>query len=225
MQKSQESFKELLEIICHPDFTPDAVCQTNFLQINATLAANDFDQDQDEWLDEDAGWRRSPISIAVPFHRRTSNPGSTDRVVVDLYHRSLVSVIREKLANPSDDEKFHYEPYDLFWMPGEEGNEVRVHGELYTSAAFRDAHSDLQEGAGEPGCELPRVIVALMLWSDATHLTSFGNAKLWPCYLYFGNESKYRRCKPSCHLCNHVAYFQDVSCDNIELFFRDVLTP
>ncbi|KJA18100.1 hypothetical protein HYPSUDRAFT_145489 [Hypholoma sublateritium FD-334 SS-4] len=47
-----------------------------------------------------------------------------------------------------------------------------------------------------------------MFGSDATHLTSFGSAALWPCYMYFGNESKYRRCKPTCNLCNHIAYFQ-----------------
>ncbi|KAG2030365.1 hypothetical protein BDR03DRAFT_987137 [Suillus americanus] len=39
---------------------------------------------------------------------------------------------------------------------------------------------------------------------DATHLTMFGNAKLWPVYMYLANESKY------CHS-NHVAYFQKTS--------------
>ncbi|KAG1832562.1 hypothetical protein F4604DRAFT_1945993 [Suillus subluteus] len=71
-----------------------------------------------------------------------------------------------------------------------------------------DAHRELQESPGEAGCDLPRVVVALMFWSDSTHLTTFGNAKLWPLYMYFGNESKYRRCKPTCNLSNHVAYFQ-----------------
>ncbi|KAG2737310.1 hypothetical protein P692DRAFT_20883715, partial [Suillus brevipes Sb2] len=71
-----------------------------------------------------------------------------------------------------------------------------------------DAHRELQESPREVGCDLPRVVVALMFWSDATHLTTFGNARLWPVYMYFGNESKYRRCKPSCNLSNHVAYFQ-----------------
>jgi hypothetical protein len=33
------------------------------------------------------------------------------------------------------------------------------------------------------------VIVALMFWSDVTHLTSFGDAKIWPFYMFFGNES------------------------------------
>ncbi|KAH7904490.1 hypothetical protein BJ138DRAFT_1019091 [Hygrophoropsis aurantiaca] len=71
-----------------------------------------------------------------------------------------------------------------------------------------DAHKEVQGLPNEPGCDRPKVVVALQFWSDSTHLTSFGNAKLWPLYLWFGNESKYRRCKPSCHLCNHIAYFQ-----------------
>jgi hypothetical protein len=49
-----------------------------------------------------------------------------------------------------------------------------------------------------------------MFWSDATHLTNFRNAKLWPLYMFFGNESKYRRCKLSCNACEHVAYFETV---------------
>lgn len=212
MQKSHESFKELLSIVGDPDFTSSDIRDTRWSEINSTLAAGGCDEDQDEnkWLDEDAGWKQTPISIDVPFHHRMKNPGHQHAVVADLYHRSLVSVIKEKLANPSDDEKFHYEPYDLFWKPNEVTDEVRVHGELYTSAVFRDAHRDLNTSPGEPGCKLPRCVVALMFWSDATHLTTFGNAKLWPCYLFFGNESKYRRSKPTTDLCNHIAYFQTV---------------
>ena len=88
---------------------------------------------------------------------------------------------------------------------------MRVHGELYSSPVFLEAHCALQASPKEPGCDLPHVVVAIMLWSDVTHLTTFGTAKLWPCYMYFGNESKYNRCKPSRHLCNHIAYFQSVS--------------
>jgi hypothetical protein len=49
-----------------------------------------------------------------------------------------------------------------------------------------------------------------MFWSDSTQLASFGDASLWPLYMFMGNESKYRRCKPSQHLCSHVAYFKKV---------------
>ena len=180
--------------------------------INTGLATNHFDEGEDdnEWLDEDARWTRSPILITVPFHHRMKHPGAKSHIIFDFYYRSLVSLIKEKLSNPLDDQHFHYEPYSLLWKPNEESDEVHVHGELYSSSAFREAHRRLQEFPGEPGCELPRVVVGLMFWSDATHLATFGNAKLWPCYLFFGNESKYRRCKPSCNLCAHVAYFQTV---------------
>ena len=214
IQKSRESFRQLLSIVGDPGFCPDDVRGTQWSKIDAKLAINDFDEEKgadDDWMDEDAGWMRTPVRISVPFAKRhTKQPGPRTFVVGDLYHRSFVSVIREKLANPKDDRYFHYEPFELFWRRPDTGNDTRVHGELYTSPAFLDAHNELQESPPEPGCSLPRVIVAMMFWSDATQLTSFGTAKLWPAYLSFGNESKYRRCKPSCHLSNHVAYFQSV---------------
>jgi len=119
-------------------------------------------------------------------------------------------VVREKLTNPEDARNFHYEPFQLFWKPVDSSNESCVHGELYSSPAFLDAHLALQDSPAEPGCTLPRVVVGMMLWSDTTHLTAFGMAKLWPCYLSFGNESKYHRSKPTCNLSNHVTYFQTV---------------
>jgi hypothetical protein len=212
VQKSRGSFQSLLNIVGDPHFDPQDVRETKWASIDNELASNDFDEDPHVWEDEDAGWRRKPITITIPFHSRMKNPGTQQSVVFDLYHRSIVSVIKEKLANPRDNAKFHYEPYEYLWKPTEDSDEVRVHGEMYTSAAFHDAHRELQAAPGEPNCTLPRVVVALMFSSDATHLTSFGNAKLWPCYLYFGNESKYRRCRPSSKLCNHIAYFQKVEC-------------
>jgi hypothetical protein len=212
-QKSRESFRELLRIVGDPEFHPDDVRQTQWAAIDKKLSGNLFDEDSmGEWVDEDVGWKKSLITISVPFHRRAKEPGPKDYNVGYLYHRPLVSVIREKLANSDHVRHFHYQPFELYWQPTNNSPEVQVHGELYTSPAFLEAHREVQEMPGEPGCDLERVVVAMMFWSDATHLTSFGTAKLWPCYLSFGNESKYRRCKPSCHLFNHVAYFQTVSC-------------
>lgn len=212
-QKSRESFNSLIDIVGDPTFRPEDIRETKWAKLDEKLAQNSFDDDSDagaEWLDDDAGWKKSLISISVPFHSRTKKPGTQTHEVGYLYHRSIVSVIREKLANHQDMRHFHYQPYELLWRPTDTSDDVRVYGELYTSPAFLEAQRKLQDSPGERGCSLPRVIVAMMLWSDATHLTSFGTAKLWPCYLFFGNESKYRRCKPTCHLCNHVAYFEEV---------------
>lgn len=205
VQKSRESFRNLTQIVGDPGYRPDDVAGTNWAHIDACLGSDSHGEE--EW--EDEGWHSTPITISIPFHQRTDDPGPRDFLAGNLHHRSLVSVIREKLANTDDDREFHYEPYELNWKPGV-WDEVRVQGELYTSPAFLEAHEAMQSMPGEPRCDLPRVIVALMFWSDATHLTSFGNAKLWPLYLFFGNESKYRRCTPSYHLCNHVAYFEAV---------------
>lgn len=219
-QKSQRDFKKLLDIISSPNFTPEDVRHTRWSAINKTLGLAEFDDGGEEWEDEDAGWRRSPIAIDVPFHRQMkSSEGWRRRVVGHLYHRSILSVIKEKLANPGDNQHFHYEPYELFWRPTLESEETRVHGEIYTSSSFERAHQVLQESPGEPGCRLPRCIVALMFWSDETLLTSFGKTKLWPVYMFFGNESKYRRSMPSLNLCNHIAYFESVSPNTLLLTF------
>jgi hypothetical protein len=207
VQKSQKSFRELVNIVGDVDFEPSDVRSTNWGKINRTLGGDDHD----EWLDDDAGWITTPITISVPFHRRLPDPGPRDYVLTNnFHHRSLVAVIQEKLTKENDIPHFHYEPYELHWQSSNRQPPVRVHGELYTSPAFIDAHNALQESPGEPACELPRVIAALMFWSDATQLTNFGNTKLWPLYMFFGNESKYRRGKPSCNLCEHVAYFEAV---------------
>lgn len=216
-QKSQSSFKELLKIVGSSDFEPSDVQGTKWHQINQKLGSEIWEKGEEdaEWLDVDAGWIKDSVTISVPFHRRTLRPGSQLYHVADFYHRNLCSVIKETLANPKRDQHFHYEPYELYYdkvgsTSTDVPSPVRVYGELYTSPAFVDAHQQLQDSPKEPGCDLPRVVIALMFWSDSTHLASFSDAKIWPLYLFCGNESKYQRCKPSCNLCSHVAYFHKV---------------
>jgi hypothetical protein len=212
LQKTQEGFRKLLEIVGDRNFRPGDVSSTNWTKINTILAHNAVDNDREpghEWLGEDTGWKHAAISISVPFHRRMAAPGSQSYLAGELYYRSIVSVIRERLTN--DDKHFHYEPYELLWKCNDGAEEVRIHGELYTSNAFLSEHKKLLNSPPEPGCDAPRAVIALMFWLDGTQLTSFGNAKLWPCYMYFGNDSKYRWAKPSSRSCNHIAYFQTVS--------------
>lgn len=182
-------------------------------KIFAKLGDSDADGDDidGEWLDVDAGWKKKHVEITVPFHRQMESPGTSKFVTTELHYRSLVEVIRERVSDPHTAAQFHLEPYDLLWKPTAQHGEVKIHGEIYTSEAFHEAHVTLQNSPLEPNCDMPRVIAVLMFWSDSTHLTQFSNSQLWPCYMFLGNESKYRRCKPSCNLCSHVAYFQKVS--------------
>ena len=154
--------------------------------------------------------------VQVPFHHHLSQPGPCDYLVTNFYHYSLTLIIQEKLRKEVDIRGFHYEPYKLFWSPPHIKESIHLQGELYTSPVFNAAHQALQAAPGEPGCDLPRIVVALMLWSDGTSLSQFGSAKLWPLYLFFGNESKYQCCKPSNNFCEHVAYFEEV-CDSVSV--------
>ncbi|KAF7985614.1 hypothetical protein HWV62_3931 [Athelia sp. TMB] len=184
---SQKKFKDLRDIIGAPTFKPEDIRNTNWTKIHRILGHNVFDCDESqrdekfEWEDVDAGWKKSPISIQVPFHRKTFSPGVRTFAVGDLYHRSLVDIIREKLANPVDDAQFHYAPYELHWRPRADGApSTRVHGEFYTSPEFFTAHEKLQAAENEPGCSLEKVVLAMEFASDSTQLTHFGSAKLWP---------------------------------------------
>ena len=218
-KKSQSGFQNLLKIVGHPDFRPKDVAGKNWRIIDSQLSQEPSKgpSKEDEWEDDDdsrlAGWTKTPIKINVPFHKRTLQPGPKEFNAGFLHHRKLMSVITERITRPSIHPHLHFEPYKLFWQPGgsTDSEPVRVHGELYTSEAFIEAHNELQDSPPEPGCDLPRVVLGLMFASDGTQLTTFSSAKLWPVYLTIGNESKNRRSKPSCHAFEHVAYLETAS--------------
>jgi Plavaka transposase len=216
-KKSQASFEQLIKIVGHPEFRPEDVAGNNWRLIDAQLSGGHIEglNKEDDWEDEQVsrpeGWIKTPIKIKVPFHKKMKHPGQKEFDAGILHHRKLMSVIRERITRPSVHPHLHFEPYELFWQPSATSEPTRVHGELYTSEAFIEAHNTLQEQAPEPGCNLPRAVLGLMFASDGTQLTSFSTAKLWPVYLTIGNESKYRRSKPSCQAFEHVAYLESAS--------------
>ncbi|KAH6912486.1 hypothetical protein BKA70DRAFT_1098104, partial [Coprinopsis sp. MPI-PUGE-AT-0042] len=187
----------------NPDFILNDIIDVDWKKIRSALGSQD---DENDWFD-DAGWVTTPISIPVAFHRQMSNAGKQYVTVGKLQHCKILAVIEEKIRNAKDGSLFHYQPYELYWAKDDTSPDIRIQGELYTSPAFLEEHQKLQDAPPIPDCTRERVVVALMFWSDETHLTLFGSAKLWPCYMFFGNESKYRRGKTSLRLCEHIAYF------------------
>ncbi|KAF7973294.1 hypothetical protein HWV62_15675 [Athelia sp. TMB] len=176
-QKSHADFKDLRSIIGDPEYSPSDIRDTKWDKINAEIgeAMTVMEEGHEEWLDEDKGWMKKRIKISVPFAKNMARAGSQEYSGADLYHRSLVDVLKERISNPHAGQHIHMEPFKLNWQPTPQHSEVRIHGEMYTSEAFLDAHEALQQSSPEPGCELEKCIAAIMFWSDATHLTSFGN--------------------------------------------------
>jgi hypothetical protein len=224
--KGRADFAKLVEIITSPDWCSDDIRGINWAKIDTFLAIPIRRDDMDDDWVEEAAWRTSTVTINVPFNTRCATPGPHP-YEVQFRHRPIVPMIREKLMNLKHEDGFHFLPYQLRWHPGEGKADVGVHGELYTSSAFLDAFRDLQvcirssssvviviqifqQSPMEEGCDLPRYIVALMFGSDETVLAQFGTAKLWPLYMSYGNDSKYKRAKLGLRLVEHLAYLSKV---------------
>jgi len=54
-----------------------------------------------------------------------------------------------KLSNPHEDRYFTTSHSNYFWRQSH-WRDIRLHGELYTSSAFSEAHCEVQEMPGEP---------------------------------------------------------------------------
>ncbi|KAK0502621.1 hypothetical protein EDD18DRAFT_1347259 [Armillaria luteobubalina] len=106
--------------------------------------------------------------------------------------------------------QFHFSPFKLFHNSSDTGESTHVYSELYNSDAFIKVDDNIKlHGKIHPskaGCTLEKVVAALMGFSDATHLTQFGNAKAWPIYLVLGNLSKYFQAHLSSGAMHHLAY-------------------
>ena len=99
VQKSQESFKDLLDIIANPEFSPADIRNTKWDRIDRVLGSDASERD---WLDEDAGWTMTPVTFSVPHQNRRGVPtdplaGPRDYTIPNFWHRNLISVIREKI--------------------------------------------------------------------------------------------------------------------------------
>ena len=79
-------------------------------------------------------------------------------------------------------------------QPDGKGNEC-LFSEVYDLNVFWEEHNKVQHAPTDNlTYKQEKVVTALMFWLNATHLATFGTAKLWPIYLLFGNLSKYIQC-------------------------------
>jgi hypothetical protein len=206
-QKSEAEITRLgREVFSSPDFKVEDLAGFDAHRENRRLDAAMVAMESDTLSPRD-GWRELTVSIDVPVPTRGS-PSRSFRIP-GLHCRSLTQVMKaawsENIAR-----KFHLSPFKQFHVHPQTKTETRMYDEVYTSDSWIDAHNELQKCPNEPGCRLEKVIAGLMFWSDSTHLTNFGTAKVWPLYLYFANLSKYIRAQPGSGACHHVAYIPSV---------------
>jgi len=162
----------------------------------------------------DDGWIEHSIEISLPTEgvKHASESHAPKFEVPGLIHRWLLHVIKAALHEMST-KHFHLFPYQEFWERSPGSPPERIYSELYTADAFLAEHNKIHARCNrqDSGSQTENIIIAITLWSDSTHLTSFGNASLWPIYLFVGNLSKYIRLKPTTHSAHHLAYIPKVS--------------
>jgi hypothetical protein len=208
-QKTEAEITRLWrEVLVSPDFKREELGSFSARRENQRMDKA-FASPNDAPFSRD-GWKEVKVDIQVPVASRTRpSPPPRTFSVPGLHFRSLVEVIKAAWGE-SIAKQFHLSPFKRIHVDPETKAETRIFDEVYTSDVWIQAHDDLQKQPSEPGCSLEKVIAGLMFWSDSTHLANFGNASVWPVYMYFANLSKYVRAQPSSGACHHVAYMPSV---------------
>ena len=220
---SKESQRKFIsDIVRAPDYVSND-CDVPLDAIEKKLAQACF-----EWEDKAHGWREGCVTLEIPTGEKQREQHTTRnrRATVEdaddddeplssysydvkgFHYRPLTQVLQTVFSTHDD---LHYEPFKTFTESSSAGEEPeRIYSELYDSDAMNNAHEELVRQPPEEGCTAPRVVGAICLYSDSTVPTQFGQGKVWPVYMYVGNQSKYTQGKPSARAAHHVAYLPSV---------------
>ena len=214
-QKSQADLGSLVEdVLKSDDYSQEDV--NNFKFDRETTLLDSLDESTSPFANENI-WKTSTIKIPLPCEKAKfrSEADAPKLRVRNIHHRSLVQVLRTAVKDESA-KSYHYTPFKMYWRRTPNSEPERIISELYTADAFWEEHEKV---AKLPLClpndplghkPIENAVLALMIWSDSTHLSNFGNASMWPTYLYIGNQSKYPRGKPSERSAHHIAYIPSV---------------
>lgn len=197
-------------VIRHPDFN-----QPDLENFNAITASRRFERQHfptpGTTLKVGDGWKEGSVKIRVPCTKVQQKESEAPEFVVDhILYRDAVEVIESELKDPDAFENIHVAPYKEWWCPRPSDDPIRVYSEIYNSDVMFEADTKTRENLSAAEGDLETLIVAALLYSDSTHLASFGNASLWPIYLFLGNVSKYTRSKPTSFSAHHIAYIPTV---------------
>jgi hypothetical protein len=202
------------DVILAPDFLPgdligfraakEAKYMDNHRRSTPKHGSHPATTFHDEWIE-------TSVCLSLPCDgvEQASEADAPKFQVKGLYYRRLLEVIKAGLAE-SASEKFHLFPFKEYWKPSPDEPEERIYSEAYTSDYFLEQYEKIHHQSQTSDRRLISVVIGIMIWSDSTLLANFGTASLWPIYLYFGNQSKYSRAKPSDFAAHHLAYIPKV---------------
>lgn len=200
------------EVISSDDFNPEDL--RNFSTARE-MARLDKHGSTDVPFAAKDGWKQGSVTLHLPKagHKYASESASPQFCVTGIPYRPLLEVIKRACQSPQSSKKYHWVPFKLVHQTQAPSAHLRVYTDIYNSDAMLEEDAKIRalgrHPDDDPNTEV--AILAMLFWSDSTHLTSFGTASLWPIYLYFGNLSKYARGRPNARAAHHIAYIPSVS--------------
>ena len=203
---SQDKAQAIVDITRAESFNLDDMKKINVDKLNKQLDAYTL---EDHLVGAD--WINGSVKLCLPCKGvKCQESAAPEFEVKGIQYRKLVDVIKGVLQSEVALD-FQYIPFSEYWRPNPNGPTIRVYGEAFSSDAMCEAYKEIQQKnrtANGPDVEV--AIVSMSIYSDSTRLGSFGPTSLWPMYIFFGNQSKYDRCRPSSFAAHHVAYFPSV---------------
>ena len=200
-------------VLRHPDFNTSELENFNATTVIRRFKRAHFSKSGTA-LKAGDGWKVGSVKIRVPCTKVRQKENEAPEFVVDgILYRDAIEVISGVLEDPDEFDNIHISPHKEWWRPRPGEDPVRVYSEMFNSDAMLQANEKTQANfntADESIRNLETFVVSALLYSDSTHLASFGSASLWPVYLFLGNVSKYIRLKPTSLSAHHIAYIPTV---------------
>lgn len=205
-EKTHEEMDRLVHsVIRHPDFRYE-----DLASFSSKVENDRLDRSRSK-MKARSDWKEGSVELKLPSEatkQKKKEALAPSVVVSNIQYRSILDTIYAAL---DDDNSpiVHFEPYKQYWKHG--NSTERLYGELYSGDAWIKAHEEVRSKPKAPDDTLDNFVVPIMLYSDSTHLTSFGTASLWPIYMFLGGQSKYMRARSTEGICHHLAYVPSVS--------------
>ncbi|KAG9122264.1 hypothetical protein FRC07_001441 [Ceratobasidium sp. 392] len=209
--KSVASHEELRDVLLRPNFNPADLAGVNLTAIDKKLAETPYAPQEHGGFDQADGWVKRSVPVQVPLRQKGPHGGSQSGhqiLVPGLRLRSILNGICKQFSR-NDPTHVHFEPFKSLWVPpGKSKSEAQtLMGEIYNSPEMIEEYKEIQKlKISDAKCMLPRVPAAVMFGSDALQLGAFSTKKAWMLYMWLGNISKYKRCKPNSGYCYDLAH-------------------
>ena len=156
-------------------------------------------------------WQESTVKIWLPktYAQFEQEDDAPEAEIPRVLHRDLLQSILLAFKDKSM-EAFNLKGFMQLWKPSADKPVEKVFGEVYASAVFWEMEDDIRL-SNPPGETIKSIAVPIMVYSDSTHLATFGTAALWPILFFIGLTSKYIRTKPTLSSAYHLAYIPSIS--------------